>query len=175
MTLSPENQKMLQDRWGVLSVELQEALSSNVIQTISAYAKRRYNLSDAQITSLENELVLLLMGFVMFNELSDVLTSEAEIPADTVATLISDIENTLPADVISQLRELQDAENAIEKEGSPKVAAAETATVLAEKSASAEAPAPQNVVPTAEKPTEPTLPSRYQRPLTGLPRYTDEK
>jgi uncharacterized coiled-coil protein SlyX len=89
MNLSLENKKIFEERLVSLPVEIQTALTDGTIEQLGASITETFPLSDSDRVKIENELVLVFMGFESLDGFSDRIQETTAI-VDTVAQAIEE-------------------------------------------------------------------------------------
>lgn len=164
--MDQEIKKLVVERYEVLPQKIQEFLLKPTLTSSIRIVAQKHNLPEAKATTLENEVVMTLLGFEPLESFDERIMKELLIPGSVAASIERDLKETVFHEVEDELlrieKEQKEYDKQLEKEGQkPQIAQAPAFKTIAieEKALPPQEPAP--------------LPS-YAKPLTEAPRYTSE-
>ena len=148
MELTTENKELLEKRLHELPSEVRSKLQDGSIVTLAKNIAAAHSLPPQQAAVLENELVLILLGFETIDDLSVNLEKEGNINKTTAAAVVGTIQNFGEKHHPSpEKKDEQNNKEAPDQAQSPPIETSEKK--------------PQNAIP------------RYSRPLIDTPKYSD--
>lgn len=102
-------QQILKTQWSVLPQDIRSLISSDDLEKKVEWAGRKYNLTSEQISSLQNETLVVLMGLVHLMDFSANVERELGLPKEQARLVAQEIGTQVFADVKSSLREISKA------------------------------------------------------------------
>lgn len=193
MELSERNKTILRKQLVDIPDVLQRTLTDGTIRAITDSLKTKHSLSKHQIAIIENELVLVILLLKPFASLQTNITKEAAVDSQLSQEIISDLQTSLPKQVldililaeqiqldidagitpafVSDVHESKPIESIEMSSTGQETLPPQKETVMAV----TKAPTPAEDASTQQKKTEfQNQTPRYAKPFTDAPRYDEE-
>lgn len=102
--------KIIEEKFDELPPEVKQAILSKNYEEILVNAQKKYTLSITQLSLLERETSMVLLGLMSPNQYSNELATQLLIPKDKAQELVTELNETLFKPIRTQLKEIYDDE-----------------------------------------------------------------
>ena len=106
MIMNTETKQLVQGRFKELPPQLQASLSNEHIRPAVTYLVKKYTLSELQETKLENEIVLVLLGFAYTEDFTETIVREVPIDISIAQSITQEVQTMVFQDVASELHQI---------------------------------------------------------------------